>query len=143
MQSFNSQNLRIIRRLSALGFDSCLRAMTDTITNDVIDSYKIEGVNLDSDMVRSSVARKLGVELPKHKEPTHYIDGIVEMMLDAIANYSKPLTENRLFAWHCALFPTQKSGISDINVGKSSFRRWQRAYGACNQWHGFVAGWQF
>lgn len=105
-------------RLSALGFDSCLRAMTDTITNDVIDSYKIEGVNLDSDMVRSSVARKLGVELPKHKEPTHYIDGIVEMMLDATANYSKPLTENRLFAWHCALFPTQKSGISDINVGK-------------------------
>ncbi|MBP5501948.1 MAG: Fic family protein [Bacteroidales bacterium] len=105
-------------RLSALGFDSCLKAMTDTITNDVIDSYQIEGVNLDSDMVRSSVARKLGVELPKHKEPTHYIDGIVEMMLDATANYSKPLTEKRLFIWHCALFPSNKSGINEINVGK-------------------------
>ena len=105
-------------RLATLGFDSCLKAMTDTITYDVVDSYQIEGVNLDSDMVRSSVARKLGVEIPKHKEPTHYIDGIVEMMLDATSNYDKPLTDNRLFSWHCALFPTMKSGINDINVGK-------------------------
>ena len=105
-------------RLAALGFDSCLKVMADTITADVVDSYQIEGLNLDSDMVRSSVARKLGVNLPKHKEPTHYIDGIVEMMLDATANYAEPLTHNRLWSWHCALFPTMKSGMIDINVGK-------------------------
>ena len=66
--------------------------------------------------VRSSVARKLGIKVADEKAPTHYIDGIVEMMLDATANYLEPLSEKKLFSWHGALFPTGRSGLSEINV---------------------------
>ena len=87
------------------------------MTHDVVASSEIEGVTLNTAEVRSSVARKLGVTVPDVKEPTHYIDGMVEMMLDAIMNYETPLTHDRLFGWHSALFPTGKSGFSDILVG--------------------------
>jgi len=96
-------------RMEAIGFDNRLKATVEAVTNDVVSSSEIEGVSLDTDEVRSSVARKLGVSIPDSKEPTHYVEGIVEMMLDATRNCSKPLTESRLFDWHCALFPNRTS----------------------------------
>ena len=70
-------------RMAAIGFDSRMAATVEAVTNDVVASSEIEGVSLNSDEVRSSVARKFGVTLPKSKDSTHYVDGIVEMMLDA------------------------------------------------------------
>lgn len=100
-------------RMAAIGFDSRLAATVEAVTNDVVASSEIEGVRLDTDEVRSSVARKFGVTLPKSKEPTHYVDGIVEMMLDATHNHRKPLDEERLFGWHHALFPNK----TDMTIG--------------------------
>lgn len=104
-------------RLSTLGFDNQMAATVESVTHDVVSSSEIEGVALNTAEVRSSVARKLGVSVPETKEPTHYIDGIVEMMLDATQNYAAPLTAERLFGWHAALFPMGKSGSTTLSVG--------------------------
>lgn len=103
----------LVGRMTAIGFDTQLAATVEAVTNDVVASSEIEGVRLDTDEVRSSVARKFGFSLPKSKDPTHYVEGIVEMMLDATHNSGKPLTEERLYGWHHALFPN----ITDISVG--------------------------
>lgn len=100
-------------RMAAIGFDSRLAATVEAVTNDVVASSEIEGIRLDTDEVRSSVARKLGFVLHKGKVPTHYIEGIVEMMLDATHHYNKPLTEERLFGWHQTLFPNK----TNLTVG--------------------------
>lgn len=100
-------------RMAAIGFDNQLAATVEAVTNDVVASSEIEGVQLDTDEVRSSVARKFGVSLPKSKTPTHYVEGIVEMMLDATHNQNQALTEDRLFGWHQALFPNK----TDLTVG--------------------------
>lgn len=94
-------------RMAAIGFDSRMAATVEAVTNDVVASSEIEGVRLDTDEVRSSVARKLGVSIPESKDPTHYVEGIVEMMLDATHNHRAPLTTQRLFNWHTALFPNR------------------------------------
>lgn len=99
-------------RMAAIGFDSRLTATVEAVTNDVVASSEIEGIRLDTDEVRSSVARKLGVSLKESKDPTHYVEGIVEMMLDATHRHDTPLTEQRLFNWHSALFPNR----TDITV---------------------------
>lgn len=104
-------------RLSTIGFDNQMAATVESVTHDVVASSEIEGITLNTVEVRSSVARKLGVTVPETKEPTHYIDGIVEMMLDATQNYSVQLTAERLFGWHAALFPMGKSGSTTISVG--------------------------
>lgn len=100
-------------RMAAIGFDNQLAATVEAVTNDVVASSEIEGVQLDTDEVRSSVARKFGVSLPKSKTPTHYVEGIVEMMLDATHRQNQALTEDRLFGWHHALFPNK----TDMTVG--------------------------
>lgn len=105
-------------RLSAIGLDIQQRAAVEALTHDIVASSEIEGVVLNSDQVRSSVARRMGVRITNETEPTHYIDGVVEMMLDAVSNYSNPLTDDRLFGWHNCLFPTGRSGMQVINVGK-------------------------
>lgn len=102
-------------RLHDIGLDTQLRTMTESITDSVVDSYSIEGIVLDTAQVRSSVARRLGVDLPSHTEPSHYIDGIVEMMLDATTNYRTPLTRDRLMRWHTALFPAK--GSTGLTIG--------------------------
>lgn len=104
-------------RLSAIGFDAQPSTAAETIANDIVASSAIEGIILDSSEVRSSVARKLGIKVTNEKAPTHYVDGIVDMMLDATTNYLDPLSEKRLFSWHGALFPTGRSGLSEIHVG--------------------------
>lgn len=105
-------------RLSAIGFDAQRQAAVETLTHDIVASYEIENVILNTNQVRSSVARRMGVRIINDTEPSHYVEGIVEMMLDAVNNYNKPLTDDRLFGWHCCLFPTGRSGMEVINVGK-------------------------
>ncbi len=105
-------------RLSAIGFNAQQLATVEALTHDIISSSEIEGVVLNSEQVRSSVARRMGVQITNEIESSHYIDGVVEMMLDATNNFSDPLTDERLFGWHNCLFPTGRSGMSPINVGR-------------------------
>lgn len=105
-------------RLSAIGFDVQQQAAVEALTHDIVSSSEIEGVVLNSDQVRSSVARRMGVHITHETEPSHYIEGVVAMMLDAVNNFSSPLTDERLFGWHNCLFPTGRSGMDIINVGK-------------------------
>lgn len=100
-------------RLSNIGFESQLQTNVEAVTMDVVASWAIEGIALNTDQVRSSVARFLGVSIPKATDTSHYVEGIVEMMLDATRNNGKPLTEERLFSWHQSLFPT----ATDMHVG--------------------------
>ena len=88
-----------------------------TLTAELVKSSAIEGEQLDPEQVRSSIARHLGMDIGGTPQVARHIDGIVEMMLDATRNYSEPLTEDRLFGWHAALFPTGRSGMRDITVG--------------------------
>lgn len=101
-------------RMSNIGFDTRASATVEAYTNDVVSSSLIESMKLDVDQVRSSVARKLGVALPRYTEPSHFVDGIVEMMLDASRNYAEGLSHERLFDWHSLLFPNARN----ISVGK-------------------------
>ena len=105
-------------RLSAIGFDAQMSAAVETLTHDILASSEIEGIVLNSDQVRSSVARRMGVHIVGDVEPSHYVEGVVEMMMDATGKYDQPLTDDRLFGWHNCLFPTGRSGMEVINVGK-------------------------
>jgi len=88
-----------------------------TLTAEIVKSSAIEGEQLDPEQVRSSIARHLGMDIGGTPQVARHIDGIVEMMLDATKSYSEPLTQDRLFGWHAALFPTGRSGMRDITVG--------------------------
>ena len=105
-------------RLSSLGFDSKLRAMAENLTYDVVYSSEIEGIRLNVDDVRSSIARRLGIENVKYTAPSHYIDSIVNVMLEAVQNYDQPLSKEKLCAWQAAFFPSGFSEGSQIEVGK-------------------------
>ena len=105
-------------KLSVLGFDNQLIAVVEAVAHDIIASSEIEGVELNNAQVRSSVARKLGVTLAEEVSSSRYIDGVVEMALDATENYATPLTHERLFGWHNCLFPTGWSGAVEIDVAK-------------------------
>ena len=120
--AINKQAGHLFGRLHDIGLDAQLQTMTQMVTDNVVDSYSIEGITLDAVQVRSSVARRLGMEQMVQTEPSHYIDGIVEMMLDATTNYHTPLTNDRLFGWHAALFPNTRSGIQGIDVGSYRHR---------------------
>ena len=109
---------RLFGKMESLGFDLRNEAFLDTLTLDVLKSSEIEGEFLNPDQVRSSVARKLGMEIAGSVESDRNVDGIVEMMLDATQNCFKPLTKERLFDWHAALFPTGRSGMSKITVAE-------------------------
>jgi Fic family protein len=107
---------RLFGKMESLGFDLRNEAFLDTLTLEVLKSSEIEGEFLNSDQVRSSVARKLGMEIAGSVESDRDVDGVVEMMIDATQNCFKPLTRERLFDWHAALFPTGRSGMSKIIV---------------------------
>lgn len=104
-------------RLSAIGIDAQQQAVVETLTHDIVASSAIENVALNTDEVRSSVARRMGVRVTNERESSHYVEGIVEMMMDAVTGYDRPLTDERLFGWHNCLFPTGRSGMEVINVG--------------------------
>lgn len=108
---------RLIGRMEALGFDLRGEAVLQTLVQDVIKSSEIEGENLDAQQVRSSIARRLGMDIAGLVPADRDVEGVVEMMLDATQHYAKPLTKERLFGWHAALFPTGHSGMSRIIVG--------------------------
>ena len=105
-------------RLSSLGFDSKLRAMAENLAHDVVYSSEIEGIRLNVDQVRSSIARKLGIENVKYTAPSHYVDSVVSVMLDAVQNYDQPLSKEKLCAWQSAFFPVGYSECCQIEVGQ-------------------------
>ncbi len=105
-------------RMNTLGFSTKEEATLSTLTLDVIKSSEIEGEKLDYNQVRSSIARRLGINLAGLIPANRNVEGVVEMMLDATQNHHKPLTKKRLFGWHSALFPTGHSGIHKIEVGR-------------------------
>lgn len=108
---------RLLGRMEALGFDLQAEATLRTLTADVVKSSAIEGESLNPEEVRSSIARRLGMDVGGYIPVGRDVDGIVEMMLDATQGYEKPLTAERLFSWHAALFPTGRSGMHRITVG--------------------------
>lgn len=108
---------RLIGRMEGLGFQLQTEAVLNTLTEDVLKSSEIEGEKLDRDQVRSSIARRLGIDIGGLTPADRDVEGVVEMMLDATQRYEQPLTAQRLFDWHAALFPTGRSGMSRINVG--------------------------
>ena len=105
-------------RLGSLGFDSKLRAMAENMTYDVVYSSEIEGVRMNIDEVRSSIAHRLGIENVKYTAPSHYIDSVVGAMLDAVQHYDQYLTKDNHCAWQGAFFPSGLSDGARIEVGK-------------------------
>ncbi len=108
---------RLIGRMEHLGFPLRNEASLQSLTEEVLRSSEIEGDVLDKAAVRSSIARRLGLDIGALAPSDRHVEGVVEMMLDATQNYDAPLTDERLFAWHAALFPTGRSGMSRITVG--------------------------
>jgi Fic family protein len=108
---------RLIGRMESLGFDLRQEAVLRTLTADVLKSSEIEGERLEAEQVRSSIARRLGMDAGALKSADRHVECVVEMMLDATGRYEQPLTADRLFAWHAALFPTGRSGMRKVRVG--------------------------
>ncbi len=108
---------RLIGRMQALGFPLRKEAELRTLTLEVLKSSEIEGEILDKEQVRSSVARRLGVDIGALTPEDRKVEGVVEMVLDATRNYDKSLTRERLFGWHASLFPTGYAGMRKIKVG--------------------------
>jgi len=108
---------RLAGRMQALGFPLRSEAVLQTLTEDVLTSSAIEGEILDRQQVRSSIARRLGMDIAGLVQADRNVDGVVEMMLDATQHYARPLTAERLFDWHAALFPTGRSGMTRITLG--------------------------
>jgi Fic family protein len=108
---------RLFGHMEALGFDLQQEAALQTLTSDVLKTSEIEGEKLDAGQVRSSIARKLGIDIGALKPADRNVEGVVEMTLDATRDFDKPLTAQRLFTWHAALFPTGRSGMHRIKTG--------------------------
>ena len=104
--------------LSSMGFDMKERAAVEAYTHDIVASSEIEGLLLNPDQVRSSIARRMGVQITGEVPYGHYVEGIVQMMMDAVQGYDNPLTDDRLFGWHNCLFPYGKNGYEEIKVGE-------------------------
>ena len=118
LEEVNRKQGLLYGRLASLGFDSKLKAMAENLTYDVVYSSEIEGIRLNMNEVRSSIARKLGMENIKHIAPSHYVDSVVAVMLDAVNHYNKLLTKEKICAWQAAFFPTGFSEGSQIEVGQ-------------------------
>jgi Fic family protein len=104
-------------RMEALGFELRTEAGVTALTSEIVKSSAIEGQKLDSDEVRSSIARKLGLDIAGLAQPGPEVDGIVEMMLDATRKFEQPLTEERICGWQAALFPAGRSEMRRITIG--------------------------
>ena len=107
----------LLGKMDALGFDVKNNALLQVLTENIIKSSEIEGQILDKHIVRSSIARRLGIDLGGETPVSRDIEGVVEMMLDATQNYALNMTKERIVGWHAALFPTGFSGMYKINVG--------------------------
>lgn len=118
LEEVNRKQGLLYGRLASLGFDSKLKAMAENLTYDVVYSSEIEGIRLNVDEVRSSIARKLGIENIKQTTPSHYVDSVVAVMLDAVNRYDQLLTKEKICAWQAAFFPTGFSDGLQIEVGQ-------------------------
>jgi len=121
---------KLIGQMNAMGFSAKEEVTLSALTLDVVKSSEIEGEFLNYDQVRSSIARRLGINSGGLIQSNRHIEGVVEMMLNATQNYDTPLTEQRLFGWHAALFPTGYSGPYKIEVGKYRTEEMQIVSGA-------------
>jgi Fic family protein len=108
---------RLLGRMAALGFMSRAEATLEVLTLDVVKTSEIEGETLNAPEVRSSIARRLGMDIAGAVPSDRFVDGIVDMMTDATQRCEEPVTQERLFGWHAALFPTGRSGMFKIPVG--------------------------
>ena len=108
----------LIGRLDTLGFENKLVAMSENLTNEMVQSSEIEGIKLNIDEVRSSIARKIGIENAKFTTPSHYVESVVAVLLDATEHYDEPLTKDKLCGWQSAFFPTGQSNGINVEVGK-------------------------
>jgi Fic family protein len=108
---------RLLGKLEGLGFRLREEATLETLTQDVIKSSEIEGEKLPTDQVRSSIAKRLGIEIAGEVTANRNVEGVVEMMLDATQRHDELLTDERLFGWHASLFPTGRSGMFKIQIG--------------------------
>jgi Fic family protein len=117
LASVRHEQGRLLGRMETPGFKLRQEAVLQTLTEDVLKSSEIEGEKLNKDQVRSSIARRLGMDIGGLKAVDRNVEGVVEMMLDATRRYDQPLTSERLFGWHAALFPTGRSGMRRITVG--------------------------
>lgn len=107
----------LLGRMEGLGFALRDQATLQVLTEDVLKTSEIEGQALNPDTVRSSIARQLGVDIGALVPADRHVDGVVEMVLDATGGFAQPLTQERLFGWHAALFPTGYSGLAKIKIG--------------------------
>ena len=106
----------LLGRMSHLGVSSREQATLQALTEDVVKTSEIEGELLNPQAVRSSLAQRLGIDIGGLAPADRHVDGVVDMVLDATANHTQPLTTERLFGWHAALFPTGHSGLSRIRT---------------------------
>ncbi len=109
---------KLLGKMEALGFDLRNEAHLQTLTQDVVKSSEIEGEHLETDQVRSSIARRLGMDIAGLVPSDRNVDGVVDMMLDATGKYDDALTVERLYSWHAALFPTGYSGMYKVSVAE-------------------------
>src|SRR6202051_158022 len=112
----------LLGRMKGLGYRLKTEATLAALTEETVKSSAIEGEELNPESVRSSLARQMGLEAAGTRPVELNVEGIVEMMLDATQKYVLPLTEERLFGWHAALFPTSRSGMRRVTVGASRAR---------------------
>src|SRR5215467_2961452 len=117
LAAIRHQQGRLMGHMEALGFNLQQEAVLQTLTADVLKSSEIEGEKLDFAQVRSSIARRLGIDIGALKPADRHVEGVVEMMLDATRHYDQPLTVERLFGWHASLFPTGYTGMTKIRTG--------------------------
>lgn len=109
---------RLYGMLGSVGLNDKLRAMTDNLTQDIVYSSEIEGISLNRDEVRSSIARRLGIDNVKYTAPSHYIDSVVAVMMDALNHYDQPISKERLCDWQSGFFPMGVSEGTTIEVGQ-------------------------
>jgi len=117
LAAVSRQQGRLIGHMEALGFQLRQEAVLQTLTADVLKTSEIEGEKLDAEQVRSSIARRLGIDIAGMEPTDRNLEGVVGMMLDATRNFERKLTDERLFGWHASLFPTGRSGMLKIVVG--------------------------
>jgi len=118
LAAVKTKQIGLMGRLLSLGLDLQDNSMLSAMSTELTSSCEIEGQFLDFGQVRSSIARRLGVEKIDLVPASRYVEGVVEMFLDATYNFDKPLSDDRLFGWHNVLFPTGRSGLHPIDVAK-------------------------
>ena len=108
---------KLLGTMHMFGLEERNSSILETMTMELVHSAEIEGQRLSADSVRSSIAHHMGLSYAGMPKPDHYVEGVVQVMLDATLNYSQPIDRERLFSWHAALFPTGRSGMHKITVG--------------------------